>query len=120
VPNSQFRSPFDITPNGLRVKLTFELYPTEEIIEHASIRFLVMQRAPAGTAGSPFLMIPGNTHWATGDPNQWDLMIDTPQVHHLDPHKTARAIGIAITLKPDDPNPPAFDTLTWCVNIDLV
>jgi hypothetical protein len=116
VPNSQFTSPLKIKSNGFHVGGPFTLYEDEVIVEDVTIRFLVMQKGPDG-----WIRVGGQTTWKTGDGN-WESIVPLANQHvqQLKPGVETRAIGIAVALKRQEPpNPPAFDTLTWCVDVDV-
>jgi hypothetical protein len=117
VPNSQFTSPLKIKNNGFHVGGPFTLYEDEVIVEEVTIRFLVMQKDQDGQ----WIRVGGQTTWKTGD-GDWEEIVPLANQHvqQLRAGAETRAIGIAVALKRQEPpNPPAFDTLTWCVDVDV-
>jgi hypothetical protein len=124
MPHSEFTNPKLTQHGALEVGGPFAFYPGEEqqIIGEVVVRFLLMQEREnqadeqwqlEGVAG-----LTSQDTWGTVVPRD-----DVPPGLRVGVPNKTRGIALAVVLKKQDPpspkTPPYFETITWCVTIEI-
>jgi hypothetical protein len=118
MPVSQFNNPI-LRPDGdLEVSGPFDPEGAE-LVGDVTIRFLLIQKAEADD--DPPLIVDGVTSWTPGQ-GDWEQRISADRVPpgFRGGGTKVRGIGVAVLVRRIDPDdPPAVDTLTWCVTKEV-
>jgi hypothetical protein len=93
-----------------------------EVIDDVVVRFLIIEdEKPDAIAGTATLPKSEVTKSGTGDDAiSRGTFSATVAAQGLEKDATVRAIGILVAVKrADHPDPPAFETFTWCVKFKV-
>jgi hypothetical protein len=118
MPTTQFDPKLTLTKDGLEVAGPFEA-PSQSIIGHAIVRFLIIQVNKDDAGGQPAI-VEDVAEWNSPDAN-WAKHVSRDRI---DTYKItggrARGIGVAVIVQQADPSSiPSIQTLTWCQDVEI-
>lgn len=119
----RFKNPELLANGDLKVEGTFDTHG--DVIGDVMVRFLIAGEGPGQTT-SPILGTATLDHAAltrSSHPNgdvitHGEFSATVPNSFGVTGGEEVRGIGLAVALKSaDPPDPPAFETFTWCVTL---
>jgi len=130
VPHSAFDNPiFDESRRQLDVRGPF--VPDGDVLGDVTVRFLLIQDPPKGSAEGPLTLHRVGTCSAGGSVWSGTVALSEDEASGLRPD-TIRGIATAVIVRPavvqqpppdpapPSPDPPFMDTFTWCVSRTVV
>ena len=115
---AKFHNPELLSDGSLRVTGPFS---TDGVpIPPVPIRFLMIGESRESSSGAPW-MVGGVAEWTSG--GEFEYTVPASEVGRgVSVGDVVRGVGLAAVAKePDGPgDPPWLDTMTWCVNLEIV